>query len=92
MFLQHDRYFNVSVRPKKSMFNVQMVVFGVERFDVTHLLAVDDATSNMLCLRKIQISSVAVACRRVGSQRVKRVPACKKHIIRRLFCSEQKCC
>ena len=36
--LQHDRYFNVSVRPKNSMFNVLMFCFGVERFDVTFFL------------------------------------------------------
>ena len=54
------------------------ICFGVERFDVTNLPVEDDATKNMLCLRRNNISSVAVACRRVGSQRVKSVPACKK--------------
>ena len=55
-----------------------LICFCVERFDVTNLPVEGDAIKNMLCLRKITISSVAVACRRVGSQRVKSVPACKK--------------
>ena len=90
--MQHGRYFNVSVSPKKMMFHFLMFLFGVERFDVTNLFAVDDATSNMLCLRKINIASVAVACRRVGSQRVKRVPASKNKYYKNNICSEQKCC
>ena len=76
--MQHDRYVNVSVSPKKIVCNCLMLFFGVERLDVRNLLVEDDAANNILCLRKITISSVAVACRRVGSRRVKSVPACKK--------------
>ena len=54
-----------------------MILFCVERFDVTNLPVEDDAATHILGLRKITISSVAVACRRVGSKRVKRVPASK---------------
>ena len=55
MLLQHDRYFTVSVSPKKNMFNVLMFVFGVDRFDVTNLPVEDDATKHMLCLGNIKI-------------------------------------
>ena len=54
-----------------------MHVFGVERLDVRHLFVEDDVHKNPVSLRKMTISSVAVACRRVGSKRVKRVPASK---------------
>ena len=53
------------------------VFVGVERCGVTNMADGYDATENMLCLRKITVSSVALACRRVGSKRVKSLPSCK---------------
>ena len=54
-----------------------MHAFGVERLDVRHLFVEDDVSKNLVSLRKMSISSVAIACRLVGSKRVKSVPASK---------------
>ena len=79
--LRHHRYFTGSVSLQKSICTFLMHAFGVERLDVRHLFVEDDVNKNLVSLRKMTISSVAVACRRVGSKRVKRVPACKNNIL-----------
>ena len=75
--LRHHRYSTGSVSLQKSICAFLMHAFGVERLDVRHLFVEDDVSKNLVSLRKISISSVAMACRRVGSKRVKSVPASK---------------
>jgi len=75
--LRHHRYFTGSVSLQKSICTFLMHAFGVERLDVRHVFVEDDVNKNLVSLRKMTISSVAIACRRVGSKRVKSVPAFK---------------
>ena len=75
--LRHHRYFTGSVSLQKSICTFLMHAFGVERLDVTYVFLEDDVNKNLVSLRKMTISSVAIACRRVGSKRVKSVPASK---------------
>ena len=90
--LRHHRYFTGSVSLKKNIGTFLMHVFGVERLDVRHLFVEDDVDKNLVSLRKMTISSVAVACRRVGSKRVKSVPASKNTYYKRNKYFEQKRC
>jgi len=90
--LRHHCYFTCSVTLKKLIFTCLMHVFGVKRLDVTHLRIEDDVAKNVLSLRKITIASVAVTCRRVGSKRVKSVPASKKTYYKMNNYVEQKRC
>ena len=48
--------------------------------------------NNMVCIRKTIISGAALACRRVGSKRVKRLSSCKNNIITRQFHFDKMCC
>ena len=91
MFCQHHRYFTLSVSLKTILYKIEMFFVGLERCGVFVVADGYDAAENMLCLRKITISSVALACRRVGSKRVKSLPSCKKHIINIQFYLDKKC-
>ena len=48
----------------------------VERFGALILAFGYDARKNMVCIRKTLISGAALACRRVGSKRVKSLSSC----------------
>ena len=67
-------------------------MFYVERFGVHILAGGYDAGKNMVCIRKTIISGAALACRRVGSRRVKSLSSCTRNIIRRQFYLDKTCC